>query len=110
MSDSAGRPAEVLVVEDDAEMVKMVQRVLEEEGCHVTARSGVTEALGLLREQGFDLVLTGLFRAPGQEPLQSIEGLLAVAPPIPVGVMTAWPVEEGGSASGGGGVRAAQAL
>ena len=66
MSDSAGGPAEVLVVEDDAEMLKLVQRVLEEEGYHVTATSGVTEALGLLREQGYDLVVTDLFQRQGR--------------------------------------------
>ena len=94
MSDSAGGPPQVLVVEDDAEILRLVQRVLEEEGCHVTATSGLDAALALLPQQRYQLVVTDLFPGQGQEALESIEALLAEAAPIPVGVMTGWQVEK----------------
>src|SRR5262249_32177239 len=94
MSDMAVVLGEVLVVEDDGQLLRLVQQVLEEEGYQVTPARGLDAALALLGEQRFALVVTDLFAEQGQEPLESIEGLVAAAAPKPVGVLTAWLVEE----------------
>jgi DNA-binding NtrC family response regulator len=93
-SDGAGRSGEVLVVDDDAGILRLVQEVLEEEGYRVTPARGLGAALTLLEEQHFGLVVTDLFGGPGQALLGSIERLVTAAAPAPVGVLTAWPVEE----------------
>jgi CheY-like chemotaxis protein len=94
MSESAGGSGEVLVVEDDAQILRLVQQLLEKEGYHVTPASGLEAALARLGEQRFVLVVTDLFAGQEQEPLESIEGLVVAVAPKPVGVLTAWPVEE----------------
>ena len=85
----------LLVVDDDAALLSLVQGVLEEEGYAVTPAPSLPDSLGALEDHLFQLVLTDLFREPGQRhPLQSIQPLLEHAAPIPVGVMTAWRLAE----------------
>ena len=85
----------LLVVEDDAELLNLVQGFLEEEGYSVTSATSLPDSLTALEERLFHFVLTDLFYEPRQRsPLASIQPLLAQAAPIPVGVMTAWPIPE----------------
>ena len=83
---------QVLVVEDDPGILDLIQKVLEEEGCAVTLAHSLPASLAVLEEHLFHLILTDLFPQPRQSPLQSIQPLLVEAAPIPVGIMTAWPV------------------
>lgn len=82
----------LLVVEDDPAILTLVQDTLEAEGCRIASALSLPESLALLSKQVFHLVLTDLFEPSGHHPLQSIHPLLAQAPPIPVGIMTAWEV------------------
>lgn len=81
----------LLVVEDDAELLSIVQETLEEEGYGVTPATSLPDSLRALEQQLFRFVLTDLFYESRHAPFQSIQPLIAQAAPIPVGVMTAWP-------------------
>ena len=60
-------PAErILVVDDDAIVRRFVRNLLEERGYRADTASDGSEALGLLRESGRDLVLTDLVM-PGRD-------------------------------------------
>src|SRR5512137_1315130 len=50
----------ILVVDDSAETVELVQRHLQAEGYRVYTAGGVGEAIRLLDEQPIDLVITDL--------------------------------------------------
>ena len=71
MSES---PAQILLVEDDVEMRRAVERILEREGHHVTAASDGAAALGLLASNAYELVLTDVLlpRVDGFELLRRI--------------------------------------
>jgi CheY-like chemotaxis protein len=47
----------ILVVDDDENILSLERTILEQKGFHVTTAGGGEEALRLLREQAFDLVL-----------------------------------------------------
>ncbi len=84
----------LLVAEDDPDLLYLVQGALEEEGYGVTPATSLSASLAALETHLFHFVLTDLFHYHGQTPLLSIQPLLQAAAPIPVGVMTAWPVPE----------------
>lgn len=54
----------VLVIDDEPEIVLLLQRVLEAEGCDVVAANGGHEALDALSKDAFDLVICDL-KMPG---------------------------------------------
>jgi CheY-like chemotaxis protein len=47
----------ILVVDDDENILNLEKTILEQKGFDVTGAAGGAEALGLLAEQAFDLVL-----------------------------------------------------
>ena len=84
----------LLIVEDDAELRETLQLMLSEEGYQVTEAASRAEALALLHQDTFDLVLTDLFRTPTSVPPESVLPILKHAAPTPVGIMTAWNLSE----------------
>lgn len=97
------RPARVLIVEDDPDMRDTLLFVLSEEGYEVRTAASLAEALDLLDQLAFALVLTDLFDSGGEDPLRTVEALRVRAQPTPVAVMTGWnmdarAVEEAGYA------------
>lgn len=89
--DSAPR---LLLAEDDAETLDFLRYALSAEGYRVTPAASVAEALALIQQRVFDVILTDLFRRPPDPPLQAVLPLLNAAAPIPVAVMTAWDITE----------------
>ncbi len=55
----------VLLVEDDKSIIKNLTKLLEQEGFSVTSREGQREALKLLEEETFDLLLLDVSLADG---------------------------------------------
>ena len=55
----------VLLVEDDKSIIKNLTRLLEQEGFSVVSREGQKEALKLLSEEAFDLLLLDVSLADG---------------------------------------------
>jgi len=85
------RASEILLVEDDLEIQKVLGALLREDHVRMTAAAGAHEALRLAQEGRFDLILLdlGLPDVNGFEVLQRLkEGPLTEA--IPVIVLTAW--------------------
>lgn len=79
----------VLVAEDDDGMRELIGRVLGEEGYRVIPARDGTEAVRLLEEGGFDLVLTDV-RMPGHDGTEVLRRAMARRLHQPVILMTAF--------------------
>lgn len=79
----------VLVVDDEDIMREYVEEALQRAGYDVTSASSGKDALGLLKEQGFDVVVTDLKMSPvgGMEIVRSVR---SESPDTIVIVMTAY--------------------
>lgn len=89
--DSAPR---LLLAEDDADTLDCLSLALSMEGYQVMAAASLAEALALIQEHIFDVILTDSFRRPPAPPLQAILPLLKAATPIPVVLVTGWEIAE----------------
>lgn len=95
MSNATASPPQLLVVEDDPEILTLVRHILQDGGYGVTSTTSLAGCQSLVEQRLFHFILTDLFYHSGQRsPLQSIQPLIEQATPIPIGVMTAWPVPE----------------
>lgn len=84
----------LLLAEDDADTLDFLRYALSAEGYQVTAAASLAEALALIQQHIFDVILTDSFRCPPDPPLLAVLPLLNAAEPIPVAVMTAWDITE----------------
>ncbi|MFT5288141.1 MAG: two-component system cell cycle sensor histidine kinase/response regulator CckA [Planctomycetota bacterium] len=72
----------ILVVEDEAQVLKLVTRVLEREGYVVLAASSAEDALGMIRDQTPSLLLTDV-NLPGMDGLELADHIGEAHPGIP---------------------------
>ncbi len=72
----AAKPAHILLVDDNIHGVVARRSVLEEFGYHDTAASGGTEALELVNQHEYDLIVTD-YRMPGMDGVALIGALRA---------------------------------
>lgn len=81
----------VLIIDDDAGMLRALDRVLAGEGAAVTAASWAGDAVEILasREKKFDLVITDL-RMPFVTGLTVVYAVHKIYPRLPVVVLTAF--------------------
>jgi len=79
----------LLVVEDDPEMRDLLKKVLEKAGHQVAAAGNGLEALALLPQQSFDLVVTDM-RMPLGGGLSLLEAIPTASPGTPVIIVTAF--------------------
>jgi two-component system response regulator AtoC len=79
----------VLVVDDEESVRSMVAVLLQKEGYQVSTAQGGQEALNLLGEQAFDLVLSDI-RMPRMDGLQLLDRIRALYPEITVIMMSAF--------------------
>jgi len=79
----------VLVVDDEESVRSMVAVLLQKEGYQVSTAPGGVEALDLLGEQPFDLVLSDI-RMPRMDGLQLLDRIRALYPEITVVMMSAF--------------------
>lgn len=77
----------ILLVDDDADILRAVSRLLERSGHEVAAARNGAEGVRLWRQQGADLVLTDL-QMPGMNGLELILQLRTHAPRLPVIAMS----------------------
>ena len=83
----------ILVVDDDEAVQVSLALLLKQGGCQVRCCGGPREALALLRQHTFDLVLQDMnfSRATtGDEGLDLLAEIRALAPDLPVLLITAW--------------------
>ena len=86
-----GRPARILIIEDDPEMAAILAPALAEDGLSVTPAADGREASEILAAQNFELILLDL-GLPGLSGLKVLE-ILKESPEgrdVPVIVITAW--------------------
>jgi two-component system nitrogen regulation response regulator NtrX len=88
------RPSAVLVVEDDADLRRLLENLLGEEGYRCVSRASLEEAIGLLRTVRFALILTDAFSRNPPEVAVTTAPLLAAAGRTPVVLCTAHAVAE----------------
>jgi DNA-binding NtrC family response regulator len=81
--------ARVLVVDDDAEMVALVERGLGHRGFTVATAAGGDQAFAILTDTDVDVVITDL-DMPGMSGLALTERVVANRPGLPVIVLTAF--------------------
>lgn len=85
--------ARVLVVDDEPVSRTQVQRILQREGCHADAAEGGQEALRLVSDHPYDLVITDLFM-PEMDGVTLVNRLRMRQPGIAAVLMTSWPQDE----------------
>lgn len=80
----------VLVVDNDAPILETLHRILSSKGCRVdVARSGA-EAIDLVQQAEYDLVLIDLVM-PAMDGLETLRRLREIRPALPALTMTAYP-------------------
>jgi DNA-binding NtrC family response regulator len=81
----------ILVIDDDAGMLRALEKVLSGEGALVAKAAWVAEAMERLAEsdQGFDLIITDL-RMPVLQGQSILRAVKAALPEVPVIVITAF--------------------
>lgn len=80
----------ILIVDDEADMLQLLKRILAEESDHVIATEpDPRKALERFSREPFDLVLTDL-KMPGMDGVRLLEALKAVRPDTAVVIMTAY--------------------
>ncbi len=83
------RNGKILVLDDEQIVLESVSRILEEENYEVkTARKG-EEALEVLKQGGFDILMTDL-KMPGMDGLQAMESLSEIDPDLSMIMFTAY--------------------
>jgi two-component system response regulator GlrR len=78
----------VLLVDDDDSLLRLMAIRLKGEGYNVQSAGGGKEALRLINTQNFDVVLSDL-RMPGLDGLNLFEEIMAIGKDVPVILMTA---------------------
>lgn len=79
----------ILVVEDEKNLCLLYQEELSKEGYEVTAVNSAGEALTLIKEQEFDLIVTDI-RMPEKNGIDLITEIMAIRRNIPVIINTAY--------------------
>jgi CheY-like chemotaxis protein len=80
---------DVLLVEDDDDNRELMAEVLAAAGWRVHSVAGGREALRILSERSVDVVVTDL-GMPGMGGLELVRAAKAIAPSVPVVVVTGW--------------------
>ena len=81
--------ATVLVVDDDREHNQALAKIFERAGYRVRTAGDGQEALTILTERPFDLVITDL-RMPRMNGLDLLRNIRAISPHLPVVIVTAF--------------------
>ncbi len=79
--------AKVLVIEDEVNLQRAVERILTVNGYEVFCASDGRSALRLIKREHPDIVLTDIFM-PGMEGLETIRVLSSSFPELPIVIMT----------------------
>jgi DNA-binding response OmpR family regulator len=83
----------ILIVDDDAIVIRSCTRILEAEGFEIFCVSSADEALVVVRERCFDLLLIDVIM-PRHSGMYPIPELRKVLPDVPIIVMSGYPTPE----------------
>jgi two-component system, NtrC family, response regulator AtoC len=81
--------ATILIVEDEAKMLRLLDLNLKEEGYTILTAGAAEAGLNLLRQEKIDLVMTDL-KLPGMSGLEFLQAVKRANAAIPVVLMTAY--------------------
>ena len=84
-----GKPARILVADDDREFLRAVERILVQDGYRVTTASNGAEAIADLEKHAFDLVIADL-RMPTEDGLALLQDMRQRGFTMPVILATAF--------------------
>jgi DNA-binding NtrC family response regulator len=79
----------ILVVDDDPKMCELLSDILKDEGFSVTTSGDSLKALGILRKEEFDVILTDL-KMGGMDGIDLLQEANNIAPITPVVLLTAY--------------------
>lgn len=83
----------ILVVDDDAIVIKSCRRILESEGFEVLTVSGAEEALEMIKTFEVDLLLIDV-KMPKYDGLYLMREIKKELPEVPIIVMSGYPTQE----------------
>ena len=83
----------ILVVDDEESMCQYLSILLEKEGYEVCTAAGGAEALRLMEERPFDVVMTDI-QMPKMDGIQLLRGLKGIDPLTPIIMLTAYASEK----------------
>jgi DNA-binding NtrC family response regulator len=83
----------ILVVDDDAIVIKSCKRILEAEGFEVSTVPGADKALEALKNSDFDILLIDV-KMPGRDGMYLMREIKKNWPEIPTVVMSGYPTPE----------------
>jgi DNA-binding NtrC family response regulator len=83
----------ILVVDDDAIVIKSCTRILEAEGFEVKTVSGAQEAMEIIKGHSFDMLLVDI-KMPIRDGLFLMREVRKDHPDIPIIVMSGYPTPE----------------
>ena len=84
---------QILLVEDDSDIREALSLALASEGYEVASACNVAEALALIQEHTYRLIISDLFGSQPETVLDTISAVCDQAYPTPIGVVTGWPVD-----------------
>jgi len=83
----------ILVVDDDAIVIKSCRRILESEGYEVSTAPGADQALEMMRTSDYDLLLIDV-KMPKRDGMYLMREIKKNWPEIPTIIMTGYPTSE----------------
>ena len=83
----------ILVVDDDAIVIKSCKRILEAEGLEVSTVPSADEALEMIKKYEFDLLLIDV-KMPKHDGVFLMREIMKVIPDMPIIVMSGYPTPE----------------
>jgi DNA-binding NtrC family response regulator len=83
----------ILVVDDDAIVIKSCKRILEAEGLEVSTVASADEALEAIKKNEFDLLLIDV-KMPKHDGVFLMREIKKVIPDMPIVVMSGYPTAE----------------
>uniref|UniRef100_UPI004057936B sigma-54-dependent transcriptional regulator n=1 Tax=Candidatus Electronema sp. TaxID=2698783 RepID=UPI004057936B len=82
-------PPKILIIDDEQAAIRNLQHILGKEGCEVIATQSGQNALKLIEQHGFDLVLTDL-RMPNVDGMEILRRVKQVSPDTEVVMITGY--------------------
>jgi DNA-binding NtrC family response regulator len=83
----------ILVVDDEESMCQYLSILLEKEGYQISTANSGAEALSLMEQGHFDVVMTDI-QMPKMDGIQLLKGIKGIDPFTPVIIMTAYATEQ----------------
>ena len=94
MRTQSSPAAHLLIVEEDEEIRTLLLALLAQEHYSCVAAASLEEALALLEEHRFDLILSELLELSPRNLFRSVTQLQLLAAPTPIALMTGWDVTQ----------------